>query len=157
MPQLEFDSLDKIIEFINTDIAGCMRCGVNLSLALVLSAYTEFFGHLLIGTAQSEKSYNAWLRFMGEPYNDLLDNGYKLYDTIRCGLVHEYTMKKRAFIFTERGFPGIEIKNGAIYFNNLQYSEEFLDSIDRYRKKIQANSDLQHKYMNYRLTKSLVL
>ncbi len=43
-------SLKKIIEFIKADLNGCIKGGVNFSLALVLSAYTEFFGHLLNGS-----------------------------------------------------------------------------------------------------------
>jgi len=158
MEQEEFDSLDKTILFIKEDTQGCLNYGVNVSLALILSAYTEFFGHLLTGNSSSGDSYNAWLRFMGTPYSTLLDKGHDLFDDIRCGLIHEYTIKRRAHILTENdGSPGIEIEGDIIYFNNYQYQKDFIDSIDRYREKIKTDMTLQENYTKFTLTKPIVV
>lgn len=155
--EIELASLDKIIEFITSDIRGCLKCGVNIGLALMLNAYTEFFGHLLTGEAACGTSYNAWIRYMGPPYSTLLDEGFDLYGVIRCGLIHEYTMKKAAQILSEEDeYPGIVIEDGVVYFNNYNYQRDFLGSVDKYRATIQKDSILQKKYLQMRFTKPLV-
>lgn len=154
---IELDSLDKIIEFIKSDIQGCLKCGVNIGLALILNAYTEFFGHLLTGETAPGNSYNAWLRFMGPPYSRLLDEGHDLYGVIRCGLIHEYTIKKPAFILSkEDGYPGIVIEDGVVYFNNFHYQKDFIDSVEKYRTEIQTDSSQQENYLRFRLSKPIV-
>lgn len=150
-------SLRKIIEFIKADLDGCIKCGVNISLALLLSTYTEFFGHLLTGSKKSRKSYDEWLRYMGQPYTELLDRGVKLYDRIRCGLIHEFTIKKGARIFIEEGYPGIEIKNDVIHFNNWQYHQDFVKSIEKYLGDIKTNTTLKKNFDNFRKGKPIVI
>ena len=153
----DLTSLRTIVKFIKADLHRCIKCGVNISLALLLSAYTEFFGHLLTGSGECRKSYDAWLRRMGQPYSGLLKNGVNLYDIIRCGLIHEYTIKKSARIFTEEGYPGIEIKDNVIYFNNLQYCRDFIKSIEKYLEDIEKDPILKKNYDDFRKGKPIVI
>jgi hypothetical protein len=150
-------SLKKIIEFIKADLNGCIKGGVNISLALVLSVYTEFFGHLLTGSCDCGKSYCAWLRYMGGNYEKLADDKVDLYDKIRCGLVHEYAIKETAQIFIENGYPGLELKNGIIYFNNKQYAEDFIKSIEQYLRDFETNPKLQHNFGIFRKGKPRII
>lgn len=154
---VNLSSLEKMIKFIETDLNQCLQCEVNFGLALLLSAWTEFFGHLLTGKKASEESYNTWLRYMGQQYGELLDNKFDLYDRIRCGLVHEYTIKGSAKIFIEKGYPAIEIKNNVIYFNNWQYQQDFLNSMKRYLVDIRTDTKLQKNYSQFRKGKPIVI
>lgn len=152
-------SLEKMIVFIKEDLKKCIDCGVNFGLALLLSAYTELFGHLLTGLSGSGsdgKSYNAWLRYMGEPYSKILDGGVDLYGKIRCGLIHEYTIKDNACIFTEKGPAAIEIKDGVIRLNNWEYYQDFIKSLDRYLNDIKIDSSLREYFNNFRNGKPIV-
>lgn len=145
-------TLKKIVEFIKADLNICLNCGVNISTAVLLSAYTEFFGQCLTGNKNMylKKRYNQWLRRMGKPYSDILDNGIDLYSRIRCGLIHEFTIKDGARIFTETGPPGIEIINNVICFNNRQYYEDFITTVDKYVNDIQTDHELQNNYLEFR-------
>jgi len=154
---MDLPSLEKIIEFIKADLDGCLKGGVNISLALILSAYTEFFGHLLTGNDKNGESYEEWLKYMGDPYKAILDSGVNLYKIIRCGLVHEYTIKKSACIGTEKDFQGIEVKDDVIYFNNQQYTQDFIKSIEKYYKDIQTNTSLQRNFEDFRNGKPIVI
>jgi hypothetical protein len=152
----ELESLRKIIEFVEADLIGCLKGGVNFGLAVLLSAYTEQFGHFLKNDKCNRSNYDAWLKYMGLPYSNFIDSD-ELYSRIRCGLIHEYTIKKGAIIFTEHGPPGIEIINNVIHFNNLQYAEDFIISIKKYYYEVQNSEKMLEKFRDSRKDKPIVL
>ena len=47
MNRRDFKSLDKMIQFIRTELRHCIGVNANWVVALALSSYTEAFGHLL--------------------------------------------------------------------------------------------------------------
>jgi hypothetical protein len=70
----------------------------NVLCALALMTYTEFMGRQLPQStrpcSKDEQHFNAFFRKLGSNYEKLMDDGVKVYDIFRCGLVHEYSVKK---------------------------------------------------------------
>lgn len=70
----------------------------NVLCAIALMAYTEAMGHHLPKSRRpgsgAKNMFNAFFREMGKNYVDLLDvSKINVYDTFRCGLLHEYVVK----------------------------------------------------------------
>lgn len=128
--------LDEFSERLNEEIEASIRGRANFLSALGLSCYTEYIGGLSrkkLKTGESKKNYNCGLKLMGEKYAKLVGK-YKgensMYIRVRCGLVHEYFIKKSSIVWREREPPsgcGIEVDNGGViifysrkYFNDLK-------------------------------------
>lgn len=63
MKRSDFISLDKMMEFINTDLRHCIGVDANWIVALALSTYTEAFGHFLPGM-QNSRNYPCYNKFL---------------------------------------------------------------------------------------------
>jgi hypothetical protein len=130
MKKKDFESLDKMIEFINRDLRHCIGVDANWIVALALSAYTEAFGHFLprLQNAKNFQCYNEFLdKWMN--YGHLIDSKkpHVLYDDIRNGLAHEYLLKTDADVNMGTGICGIEVlkknKKRFIRFNIITYND----------------------------------
>lgn len=68
----------------------------NVLCALGLVCYTEFLGSFITGKANDPmKNFEAFLGEMGECYRDAIkEDGHKVCEFYRNGLVHEYAVKK---------------------------------------------------------------
>lgn len=104
-PMVKYAKSKEDLRFIrdrmDNDIKVAMKGKAIFLSILGLSAYTEILGGLIrnkFGNGESGKNYKAGLRKMGAKYEELLDNGCNLYDIIRCGLVHEFFVKKTVLI-----------------------------------------------------------
>jgi hypothetical protein len=84
----------------------------NALCALGLLAYTEFMGKLLLAfnsvhVKNDSEYFDAFLRYMGPEYTQLIDkkkvNVYKIF---RCGLAHEYFIKRDCKIAMLNSTPG---------------------------------------------------
>ena len=90
--------------------------GGNALSALGLLAYTEFMGSLLATYLYYPASkgigyFNAYLRYMGPEYIRLLDDKkLDIYNIFRCGLAHEYFIKRDCKIAMLNSTPG-RLKN----------------------------------------------
>ena len=101
-------NIDKISDYIfnwmlkdirrEIEIAKSGKDAGNVLCALGLMAYTEFMGSLMPSMENvkySSQIFNEFLRYMGKEYSDLLDaKKINVYDHFRCGLAHEYFIKK---------------------------------------------------------------
>jgi hypothetical protein len=106
------------------DAAGVNSGGGNFLAALALLCYTEFGGKLKFGVKQPNGRDSASANF--NQFLDLLGSDYKsfravhnVYDIFRCGLAHEYYVKKGCTVamFEKSPGPGIGIDgSGRFYF-----------------------------------------
>jgi hypothetical protein len=96
--------------------------GGNFLAALGLFCYTEFGGKLRFGHKKPNGSDNASANYNG--FFDLLGVDYaafrsahKVYDIFRCGLAHEFYVKKNCMIHmvAKRGRSGIWQTSGGKY------------------------------------------
>lgn len=83
---------------------GISPGGGNFMAALALLSYTEFGGRLKFACKRKNGSYHASENFnrffdeLGPEYSAFRADGHNVYDTFRCGLVHEYYVKKSCTI-----------------------------------------------------------
>lgn len=79
----------------------------NFLVALGLLNYTEIIGSFINPTTNSSgERFDAFFERMGDEYTTLLrrfnnrreQNRHIVYDDLRCGLTHEYTIKRKRFI-----------------------------------------------------------
>ncbi len=118
----------------------------NFLTALGLVTYTEFWGYFLIDDQDHQKvrqAFEAFLRFMGDPYGPLLQREPDLYDILRCGLIHEYGPKRVRYtilgedrllsderIRAERP-AGLALEDGYLILVNARYYVDLKDAVDR--------------------------
>src|SRR5678815_767764 len=83
---------------------GVRPGGGNFLAALGLLSYTEFGGKLKFnckkpnGTEHASENFNRFFDELGHGYAKLRSSGHNVYDTFRCGLAHEYFIKKHCGI-----------------------------------------------------------
>lgn len=112
-------------------IAGVPRGGGNFMAALALLSYTEFAGRLEnqdFSNQNSGKNFNDFFACLGPHYQTFL-NHHQVYTILRCGLAHEYYVKKDCEIAMEGiGLPyqhGIDYDNGKYFFIVKEYFKDF--------------------------------
>src|SRR2546428_4452653 len=79
--------------------------GGNILAALGLCCYTEFLGSFITGKkgqGTSKENFLAFFRRLGKCY-EAFANVEDVYDTFRCGLAHEYAVKKDCTVAMRRG------------------------------------------------------
>lgn len=126
-----------IFGFIKSDIQreiGLARAGEpagNFLSALGLLCYTEFMGGIAIGgfdkgTARSR--FNIFFNSMGHGYKEL-NKQVNVYDVFRCGMAHQYFIKKNCMIAILKTNETVGISlmpNGQYYFIVEKYFEDFM-------------------------------
>jgi len=138
--EFTFADLDKTIELVHSD-----KGAPNLMLALVLSAYTEFW--FLEGlTSNSSERFNSFFRKLGKNYESLLDK-HDIYDRFRSSLVHGYLIKGNSKIVIEGGECGIDFddKTGIFTFYIRRYLEDFKFAVNNYVHELSTNPDKFNK------------
>ena len=82
------------------DIERSLASGAEHLVALGLSAYIEVLGGFVTGqlgkARYGRQRFEAFLfGYMGKPYKDeQTQRGLDIYDAVRCGLVHQYFIKR---------------------------------------------------------------
>lgn len=165
------EALSIIRSFFRYFVRGCMypdmetaiEGGASTLAALGLSVYTEILGGLVTGKLgedrQNRLNFEAFLiRYMGEPYRELVmrkqDNIYRL---VRCGLVHEYSLKggaqgamvvidepcdcKCGIFFEDVEEAGNRVR--CMRFSVPQYFSDFKRGANRYQRQLVADRDLE--------------
>lgn len=123
-----FSDIDREIELARADgdalQAGGVRLGGgNFLAALGLLCYTEFGGKLQFdvrrpkGTNAATDNFNKFFDSIGTDYQTFRQH-HNVYDIFRCGLAHEYYVKKSCTIAMIAGGPGpgIGIDSSGRYF-----------------------------------------
>lgn len=103
--------------------------GGNFIAALALLCYTEYFGKELIKST-SKKNFDFFFATLGADYKKLLAQ-HNIYDIFRCGLAHEFWIKKSGPIFMfGTKVPALGLaKNGETYFIVEQYYKDLLSAV----------------------------
>lgn len=102
-------------------------CGAGIFLAaLALLSHTEFGGKLKFackkanGSDHASKNFNRFFDELGPEYRAFRVAGHNVYDIFRCGLAHEYYVKRSCTIAVRAESdtaPGIGLQaNGRYYF-----------------------------------------
>jgi hypothetical protein len=155
----------------------------NFLVAQGLSNYTEIVGAFIKPHAPSGERFDAFFSRMGLPYQELLKNfngrrkhhPHVVYDDLRCGLTHEYVIKRKRFtIYNPRDrYSEEEINNRTISINgvkrnincgvmhvklnkragawliiNAKYWLDFRNAIEKYYEdlNIEKNKDLRKNF-----------
>lgn len=104
----------------------------NFLVAQGLLNYTEVIGSFLVPNGNTGERFDSFFGRMGDEYLALLRrfngrrrrNPHIVYDDLRCGLTHEYAIKRKKFIVYNHGGPNdptdLEIDNLAIDINTAR-------------------------------------
>jgi hypothetical protein len=107
------------------DALGVNPGGGNFLAALGLLCYTEFAGKLRFGVKRPDGSdvasanFNQFFDLLGADYQ-AFRTGEKVYDVFRCGLAHEYYVKKNCSIYMLGDGAGIGKEPGGRYFFTVE-------------------------------------
>jgi hypothetical protein len=150
--------------FIFNDICHSIKAKTNFLTALGLLSYTEFLGGLISGNGgkndYSRKNFYVAYNLLGPDYitfDKQICQKYKnskgkprdFYDLVRCGLVHEYFIKKD-FIIARDNYstkaPGVGWTNQKIGIANSNYFRDFKKMCSQYKKDLMKNQKLQENF-----------
>lgn len=135
--RLMFADIDREIELAKADgnalqAAGVRPGGGNFLATLGLLCYTEFGGKLQFGKKRSADNFNQFFKSLGPDYESFRAS-HDVYDIFRCGLAHEYYVKKGCTIAMLEGGPraGIGIdSSGRYYFVVESYCRDLKKAFD---------------------------
>jgi len=139
-----FSDIDREMQVAGTDPDQLQRTGItpgggNFLAALGLLCYTEFGGKLRFGRKRPDGSdfasenFNLFFDELGSPYRSFRQQ-HNVYDILRCGLAHEYYVKKSCtiYMFGDRDLPGIGIdQSGKYWFVVKNYCRDLKHAFDR--------------------------
>ena len=131
-----------IFGFMRNDIDAAIRGKANFLAALGLVSYTEVLGGLVTGNAGGKRvccrKLSRLFAVSGKRLQALETKGVDLYDTVRCGLVHQYFIKGGATIWMNANAPcGIFAGMDApTYFIVNVYRDHFFAGAARYRNEL---------------------
>jgi hypothetical protein len=143
------DTIKKIREFMfedlekTIDLVDSFRGAPNFMLALVLCAYTEFWGKLICPGKDDKQCFDTFFCQLGAEYNEVMNHpNTNIYGRIRCGLIHEYLIKGNAEILIEGGECGIkyDVKTKKYTINIRRYFQDFRVAVDLYIVELENNS-----------------
>lgn len=116
--------------------------GGNVLAALGLCCYTEFLGSFITGRkgqGTSKKNFLAFFRRLGPCY-EAFAKSEDVYDVFRCGLAHEYAVKKDCQVAMVKGREPCGVgkdPNGMYYFVVERYFEDFLAAASELYRQLQ--------------------
>lgn len=121
------------------DQLGVPPGGGNFLAALGLLCYTEFGGKLKYNVRKKGKeiaseNFNKFFDDLGPVYVAFRAAGNNVYDIFRCGLAHEYYVKKNCDICMTKGQATVGLgkdQNGRLWFVVEQYFEDFQRAFDQ--------------------------
>lgn len=135
-------------EFIFSDIqreislAKSKKGSGNFLCALGLLCYTEFAGGMQrkkFKRTENRENFETFFKELGKEYEDF-QNNHKVYEIFRCGLAHEFYVKRHCTIYMLKGEKngiGIGINSdGSYYFVVEKYFEDFKKAFVKLTSKI---------------------
>lgn len=151
-----------ISEFIFNDIERSIHAGTNFLTALGPMSYTEFVGGLMSCNAgqrgHAERNFYEAYNRLGPAYADFdrtvrrrfrkrKTKPRNVYDVIRCGLVHEYFIKKNFVIaqgHQHRGAPGVGWLGNKLVIANDNYFNDFKRMCLAYRHQLACDKAVRN-------------
>jgi hypothetical protein len=103
----------------------------NVLCALGLVCYTEFLGSFVTGRANEPmKNFEAFLDRMGDCYKKAMaEDGHRLWEFFRNGMVHEYAVKRDCKVVMLRNGDSCGLgkaDDGTYYFVAQRYFDDFM-------------------------------
>jgi hypothetical protein len=152
--------------FIFTDIERSIRARTNFLTALGLMSYTEFIGGLMSGNAgqrgHAERNFYEAYNRLGPTYvrfdrqvmrrfRNLKTKPRNVYDIVRCGLVHEYFIKKNFVIARRRKrrrAPGVGWSGKLLVVANRNYFNDFKEMCLAYRQELARDEAARARFQS---------
>jgi len=116
---------------------GITPGGGNFLAALGLLCYTEFGGNLKYRKKTASENFNRFFDYLGPDYKAFrasFKRQNEVYDIFRCGLAHEYYVKKSCVIAMLASGPGPGIgrdSSGRFYFTVESYWRDLKRAFDQ--------------------------
>lgn len=135
------DSSEKLLGSFLLRLAGVPPGGGNFIAALSLLSYTEYGGRLKnsdFSDSNSRRNFDDFFGDMGSGYKQLLTQ-HNIYKIFRCGLAHEYYVKKDCAIAMRSAKPlnaGIGRDGKRFFFVVEQYYKDFQTAFESLCAKI---------------------
>jgi len=139
MNQTEFDQAKGFIYADiqrEIDIAHTGKDAGNFLCAVALLCYTEFSGGILrrkFQRGEAGRNFNTFFDTLGPDYENFRKQ-HDVYSIFRCGLAHEYYVKRSCQIAMLKGDEQIGIgisPEGIYYFLVERYFEDFRRALDQ--------------------------
>ncbi len=97
--QFIFNDIERELELARAPEAAVRAAGVrpgggNFLAALGLLCYTEFGGRLKYNRPTASENFNRFFDDLGPGYKAFRLAGHNVYDIFRCGMAHEYMVKR---------------------------------------------------------------
>ncbi|MFP3951825.1 MAG: hypothetical protein ACLFVP_06800 [Candidatus Bathyarchaeia archaeon] len=150
---------EAILERMRNDIKLGIKQGSHYLTALGLASYTEYLGSIkgnrINEKGQTRHNYNVFLYDLNSEYRKIdekLQSNKRdsLYRRIRCGLFHEYFIKKKAEIKPRskhsQGIYYDEDKN-KIVISLCDYLNEFINAVNELKKECTENPPYELRKM----------
>ena len=139
-----FSDIEREMQVARADADQLQRRGItpgggNFLAALGLLCYTEFGGKLRFdrkrrdGSDIASENFNLFFDELGPEYKSFRQQ-HNVYDIFRCGLAHEYYVKKSCtiYMFGDQNLPGIGIdQSGKYWFIVQNYCRDLKRAFDR--------------------------
>ena len=116
--------------------------GGNLLAALGLLCYTEVMGDIK-AAKQGKRNFDAFFNDLGSRYASF-NQTVNVYDVFRCGMAHEYLVKKNCKSVMRKGSEicGIgQMPNRRHYFVVERYFEDFSSACQRLYRQLMAQAN----------------
>ncbi|MCL4339155.1 hypothetical protein M1271_05695 [Patescibacteria group bacterium] len=103
---------ETMVRWMSEDTKRAMfQAKANFLVAQGLLNYSEVIGSFILPNGNSGERFDSFFSRMGEEYRLLLrrfngrrrNNPHIVYDDLRCGLTHEYAIKRKKFIVYNHG------------------------------------------------------
>lgn len=136
-----------VFGFMRSDIDATIRGKANFLAALGLVSYTEVLGGLVTSNlakrGQSGANFRAFLPYLGKDYETFETRDIDIYDTVRCGLVHQYFIKGDSTIWMQASAPRgiVASPQGPTYFFVNIYRDHLFAGAARYRNDLLDGSN----------------
>ena len=143
-----FSDVEREIQLANADPTSLTELGVtpgggNFLAALGLLCYTEFGGKLKFNRKKASANFNEFFDCLGIAYADFRIT-HDVYDDLRCGLAHEYYVKKTCIVsmFGAPQQPGIgfDVNTGCYWFAVDRYAQDMKVAFQALRADLFAGS-----------------
>ena len=139
----EMADAKRAIEWVISDIERASIKGEAKTAGFILiSCAIDFLATLHKGTKSNGKVYS---RFIDAFFEDKdVYKGRELYDCLRCGLVHNYTIHHSKYILTH-GHPDRhgELDGEKTILNLENFFDDLVKAKQRYLARLKASQDLQ--------------
>lgn len=121
-------------------VLGIHEGGGNFMATLALLCYTEFAGKMKFSHSSPSKNFNQFFDELGNDYK-IFRQSHNVYNVLRCGLAHEYFVKKDCTIAMFSDAPtGVFFQDNRYVFVVQKYFEDFKNAFEKYEVEKYSNT-----------------